>query len=131
MNKEVKAYHDCQSQSDKIICHILFKEISTQIPEAENKVWHGHPVWFIEGNPIVGYSKLKAGVQLMFWSGASFEEELLKPSKSGKFKDASILYSLDSEINSNDLKRWLNKSKEIQWDYKNIVKKKGVLDRLK
>lgn len=130
MNKEVKAYHDCQSQSDKIICDILFKEISTHIPEAENKVWHGHPVWFIEGNPIVGYSKLKAGVQLMFWSGASFEEELLKPSKSGKFKDASILYSSDSEINSDDLKRWLNKSKEIQWDYKNIVKKKGVLDRL-
>jgi hypothetical protein len=25
----------------------------------------------------------------------------------------------------------LKKSKEIQWDYKNIVKRKGVLERLK
>ena len=35
-----------------------------------------------------------------------------------------------SEIKTKDLKRWLKKSKEIQWDYKNIVKKKGKLERI-
>jgi len=34
------------------------------------------------------------------------------------------------EINLKDLKRWLRKSAIIQWDSKNIVKRKGKLVRL-
>ena len=41
-------------------------------PHAENKIWHAHPVWFLDGNPVVGYSKQKVGVVLLFWSGQSF-----------------------------------------------------------
>ena len=52
-----------------------------------SKIWHRHPVWFLDGNPTVGYSKLKAGIRLMFWSGASFDEDKLQPG-TGKFKDA-------------------------------------------
>lgn len=129
MNKDIKAYNDSQTDSDKAICDRLAKIISTNLPEAENKIWHRHPVWFLDGNPIVGYSKLKDCVRLMFWSGASFEEEDLKPG-TGKFKDASIGYTDAVQINESDLKRWLTKSREIQWDYKNIVKRKGVLKRL-
>lgn len=85
----------------------------------------------MDSNPIVGYDKLKAGIRLMFWSGVSFDEEQLVPGKSGKFKDASITYTSAEQINIKDLKRWLKKSQDIQWDYKNIVKRKGVLERLK
>jgi len=130
MNKDVKAYNSTQAAGDKKICNILATEISAGLPEAENKIWHAHPVWFLEGNPIVGYSKQKAGIRLMFWSGASFEEETLQPG-TGKFKDASVIYTSPEEINSKLLKRWLKKAKTIQWDYKNIVKRKGVLERLK
>ena len=100
------------------------------MPEAENKVWHAHPVWFLDGNPVAGYSKLKAGIRLMFWSGESFEEEALQPG-TGKFKDASITYTSAEDINTKDLKRWCKKAREIQWDYKNIVKRRGKLLRLK
>lgn len=131
MNKEIQSYNNSQSAEDKEICNLLSEEISRHLPEAENKIWHAHPVWFLEGNPIVGYDKLKAGVRLMFWSGVSFEEEQLIPGKSGKFKDASVTYTSAKQINIKDLKHWLKKSKEIQWDYKNIVKRKGVLERLK
>jgi len=131
MNKDIQAYHKSQAAADKEICNVLAEEICKHLPEAENKIWHAHPVWFIEGNPIVGYSKLKAGLQLMFWSGVTFEEEQLVQGKSGKFKDASITYTTANEINTKDLKRWLKKAKDIQWDYKNIVKRKGVLERLK
>jgi hypothetical protein len=65
----------------------------------------------------------------MFWSGADFEEKELNVIGK-KFKDASIFYTVPSQIEENNLKRWLNKSREIQWDYKNIVKRKGQLDRL-
>ena len=123
---EVKNYNDSKSLQDKEICDILAKEINKNLPEAENKIWHRHPVWFLDGNPIVGYSKLKDCIRLMFWSGISFNEELLKPG-TGKFKDASIRISNASEIKVSDLKRWLKKSREIQWDYKNIVKRKGKL----
>ena len=130
MNKEIKEYNSKLSKEEKKICNILAAEIDSGLPDAENKIWHSHPVWFLDGNPIVGYSKQKAGIRLMFWSGESFEEEKLKPG-TGKFKDASIFYTLVEQIKVKDIKRWLKKSKSIQWDYKNIVKRKGRLVRLK
>ena len=125
MNPEVKSYNNSQADEDKKICNLLAKEINKTLPEAENKIWHAHPVWFLDGNPIVGYDKLKDSVRLLFWSGASFEEEQLVNGK--KFKDAGIRYTTAKQINKEDLQRWLEKSKTIQWDYKNIVKRKGVL----
>lgn len=131
MNKDIQTYNKSQLKEDKEICNLLAGEICKHLPEAENKIWHRHPVWFLEENPIVGYDKLKAGVRLLFWSGVTFEEEQLVPGKSGKFKDASVTYTSAEQINTKDLKRWLKKAKDIQWDYKNIVKRKGVLERLK
>ncbi len=129
MSKDIQKYNNAQGAGDKKICNLLAEEISKGLPEAEKKIWHAHPVWFLDGNPIVGYSKIKAGIRLMFWSGADFEEESLKPG-SGKFKDASAIYTSIEEVNTKDLKRWLRKSKQIQWDYKNLIKRKGVLKRL-
>ncbi|MCC7289997.1 DUF1801 domain-containing protein [bacterium] len=128
MNKYVKAYNDRQAVEDKKICETLYKEISENLPNSENKVWHAHPVWFLEGNPIVGYDKLKDSVRLLFWSGQSFEEGGLQ--KEGSFKAAEIRYTSADQISKEDLKRWLKKAAEIQWDYKNIVKRRGVLERL-
>lgn len=129
MNPDIQAYHNTLSETDRAIADLLAQEIDKGLANAENKIWHRHPVWFLEGNPIVGYSKLKSGMRLMFWSGMSFDEEALQPG-TGKFKDASITYTFVDEINTKDLKRWLKKSKEVQWDYKNIVKRKGKLARL-
>lgn len=130
MHTDIKSYNESLLTSDQEICELLFKEINKNFPEAEKKIWHAHPVWFLNGNPIVGYSKLKNGVRLMFWSGTDFEEKDLVLG-SGKFKDASITYTSADQINSKDIKRWIEKGKVIQWDYKNIVKKKGVLERIK
>ncbi len=130
MVEEVVKYNQSLSSEDSVICDTLMKVINQHLPEAENKIWHRHPVWFLDGNPIVGYDKLKDCVRLMFRSGMSFEEENLKPG-TGKFKDASIRYTSSDQISITELKRWLKKSKEIQWDYKNIVKRKGKLERIK
>ena len=130
MNPEILTYNQQFSSDDREIVEKLVKIINENLLEAENKIWHSHPVWFLEGNPIVGYSKQKAGMRLMFWSGKSFEEEKLNI-LGGKFQDASIFFNSVEEINENDLKKWLQKSREIQWDYKNIVKRKGQLLRLK
>ena len=130
MNEDIKTYNNKQTPDDKAICDLLTQTIDRELTEAENKIWHAHPVWFLNGNPIVGYSKQKKGIRLMFWSGADFEENALNV-KGEKFKDASIFYNHVTEIETQDVSRWLNKSKEIQWDYKNIVKRKGVLERLK
>lgn len=129
-DKDIQTYHKALSKEDKAICDLLFQEITKHLPQAENKIWHAHPVWFLDGNPVVGYSKQKSGIRLMFWSGASFEEERLKAG-TGKFKDASVFYNAVTQINTKDLKCWLKKSETIQWDYKNIVKRRGVLERLK
>lgn len=129
MNKDITAYNNALSSPDKEICEVLSKEINLMYAEAESKIWHAHPVWFFEGNPIVGYAKLKSGVQLLFWSGQSFEEKDLAPE--GSFKAAEIRYTDSDQINVSDLKRWLKKARKIQWDYKNIVKRQGQLERLK
>ncbi len=130
MNEEIKLYNYRQDVADIDICEFLASIIDKELKGATSKIWHGHPVWFIEDNPIVGYSKQKPGIRLMFWSGADFEEEMLSI-VGRKFKDASIFYNNLNEIKNSDLKRCLKKSVEIQWDYKNIVKRKGILERLK
>lgn len=130
MNEYIQGFNNGLSESDRAICNVLAAEIDRGLPKAESKIWHAHPVWFLDGNPIVGYSKQKAGVRLMFWSGVDFGEEGLNILPK-KFKDASIFYNDVSEIDTKALKRWLKKSKEIQWDYKNIIKRKGKLQRLK
>jgi hypothetical protein len=129
MNKDIQTYNNSQSPEDKAICALLSKIICETLPEAENKIWHAHPVWFLEGNPIVGYSKRKDNVQLLFWSGQSFDEPGLDVE--GTFKAAQVRYTSADQINTTDLQRWLKKARDIQWDYKNIVKRKGVLVRLK
>lgn len=128
VNEAIQAYNDAQAATDKSICDLLAQEISRGLPKAESKIWHAHPVWFLDGNPIVGYHKLKNCVRLLFWSGQSFEEEGLQ--KEGSFKAAQIRYTDVEQVNTNNLKRWLKKSIAIQWDYKNIVKRKGQLERL-
>lgn len=117
-----------QEKTYKAICTQLAKEIDAALPKAESKVWHRAPVWFLDGNPVVGYAVRKQNVQLLFWSGQSFEEPGLEPE--GSFKAAEARYVTKEEINFRNLKRWLKKAKTIQWDYKNIVKRKGKLVRL-
>lgn len=130
MNKEIEAYNTKQNLLDKEICDNLFMIIGNELIEAESKIWHSHPVWFLDGNPTVGYSEQKKGIRLLFWSGADFEEEKLNV-RGAKFKDASIFYNKVTDIHPDELTNWLRKSREIQWDYKNIVKRKGKLERLK
>lgn len=127
MNPDTQRYNESLSPVDEEICDLLATEISRNLPDAENKVWHAHPVWFLAGNPVVGYSKLKGCVRLLFWSGQSFDEEGLK--REGSFKAAEIRYTAVDEVDKRDLQRWLGKARSIQWDYKNVVRRKGRLER--
>lgn len=128
MNKDIKAYNDKLEPEDAKICNALAKLIDQGLPEAENKIWHAHPVWFLDGNPVVGYSKLKDAVRLLFWSGASFEEPSLV--SFGKFKSADIRYNSAKQIDKIELTRCLGLARDIQWDYKNLVKRRGRLEKL-
>ncbi|MCA0429750.1 MAG: DUF1801 domain-containing protein [Bacteroidetes bacterium] len=117
------------SIDEKELCNTLFKLINENLKNAQAKIWHAHPVWFINDNPIVGYSKQKKGIRLMFWSGADFEESILNV-KGGKYKDASVFYNSVNEISKKGLTRCLKKAESIQWDYKNLIKRKGKLEKL-
>jgi hypothetical protein len=127
MHPDITAYNQKQSAGDREICDLLAQEIDGVLKEAESKIWHAHPVWFLDGNPIVGYSKLKDCIRLLFWSGQSFDEEELQ--NEGSFKAAEKRYTAPGQVKKTHLRRWLKKSREIQWDYKNLVKRKGRLVR--
>lgn len=129
MHADIQEYNNKQTAEDKEICDKLATEIDGQLPDAESKIWHAHPVWFLDGNPVAGYSKLKGNVRLLFWSGQSFDEDELQ--NEGSFKAAEKRYTDVAQINVANLHRWLQKARDIQWDYKNIVKRKGQLERLK
>jgi hypothetical protein len=129
MHPDTADYNQSLNAEDRTICDTLASEIDRGLTGAENKIWHAHPVWFLDGNPIVGYSKLKNCVRLLFWSGQSFDEPMLQPE--GKFKAAEIRFTDASQIDKEKLRRWLAKARDIQWDYKNIVRRKGRLERLK
>ena len=129
MNSNTRKYNDAQTPKDRAICQLLAEHIDRNLPQGENKIWHAHPVWFLDGNPIVGYSKLKDCVRLLFWSGQSFEEEGLR--KEGSFKAAEARFTAVDQVDAEKLKRWLTKAQDIQWDYKNLIRRKGRLERLK
>ncbi|MEN6594500.1 MAG: DUF1801 domain-containing protein [Clostridiaceae bacterium] len=129
MNPDIASYTASLTKHDRQICQVLMDAIEQRLPQAVSKVWHGSPAWFIDGNPIVGYCKLKTHVQLLFWSGQSFDEAGLTPV--GKFKAAEARYTDAAEIDPVSLAIWLDEAERIQWDYKNIVKRRGELIRLK
>lgn len=129
MKPKILEYNQQQEPSHKEVCDLLAREIDRALAKSDSRIWHAHPVWFLDGNPIVGYSRQKPGIRLMFWSGADFEESGLNV-VGKKFKDASIFYNDVSDVDQADLRRWLKKSIQIQWDYKNIVRRKGRLERL-
>ncbi|MBP6673153.1 MAG: DUF1801 domain-containing protein [Bacteroidetes bacterium] len=129
LHSTIAAYNRSQNTTDKELCDLLKKEIDRALPNAESKIWHGGPVWFLDGNPIVGYHRLKETIRLLFWSGQTFDEDGL--TAEGSFKAAEARFTSVSDVKVTHLRRWLSKSKKIQWDYKNIVKRKGLLERLK
>lgn len=126
-DQTVSEYLTKWNAEDLSVFSQAIQQIEKSIPQAEGKVWHGHPVWFIAGNPIVGLTLKKAGIEVLFWSGQSFPTPGLKAT--GKYKAAGhILVSLDiSELER--LKTWLIDSIAIQWDYQNLTRKR-VLEQL-
>jgi uncharacterized protein DUF1801 len=129
VHTDTAKYNEAQAPNDRAICQLLAKQIDRDLPDSENKIWHGHPVWFLEGNPIVGYSKMKDGVRLLFWSGQSFKEQGL--AKEGTFKAAQATYTTPDQVDTKKLGRWLAEARDVQWDYKNLTRRKGRLERLK
>lgn len=128
MHADVRKYNEAQAPAERAICSALAELIDRALPEAENKIWHAHPVWFLEGNPIVGYGKLKDCIRLLFWSGQSFAAPGLVPE--GKFKAAEARFTAATQIDARAVRRWLDESRDVQWDYKNLIRRKGRLERL-
>jgi hypothetical protein len=81
-------------------------------------------VWFIDGNPVVGYSLKKAGIEVLFWSGQSFKLEGLRAI--GKFKAAGIAVPTIKDLNKKAMSAWLAEAVAIQWDYQNLPKKRAL-----
>ena len=129
MPPDIEAYHAALPDAARAVCDLLAREIQAALPDAVGKVWHRHPVWFLDGNPVAGYSLLKGGVRLLFWSGQSFDEPGLHPE--GSFKAAEARYTEAAQVDVAALRRWLGKARDIQWDYQHLVKRKGRLERLK
>lgn len=128
MDASIEAYNRAQDEAAAPVCAKLALEIDRALTSATSKVWHGGPVWFLEGNPVVGYWVRKGGVQLLFWSGQSFDEPGLEPE--GKFKAAQRRYGAAKDVKVGELRRWLRAARTIQWDYKNIAKRRGQLEKL-
>ncbi|MCW1930165.1 MAG: DUF1801 domain-containing protein [Candidatus Kerfeldbacteria bacterium] len=124
----IAKYNAMQKGDLKKVCALLKKEFDTTLKKAESKIWHGSPVWFLDGNPVAGYSIQKRGVVVLFWSGQSFTHKGLE--KEGSFKAAQIAYTSPADVKLTDLRKWLRECKTIQWDYKNIVKNRGKLHKI-
>jgi uncharacterized protein YdhG (YjbR/CyaY superfamily) len=130
MHPEIIQYNQRQAADHRAVCELLAREIDSCLPEADSRIWHAHPVWFLDGNPIAGYSRQKPGIRLMFWSGADFGEKRLAV-VGRKFRDASVFCNEVSDIDVSELRRWLAKARDIQWDYRNLARRQGRLERLK
>lgn len=129
IGQDVQNYQSELSAEEAEIGAALIKLFTKSVPEAEAKVWHGHPVWFLDGNPIVGYSLKKAGIEVLFWSGQSFKLEGLLAI--GKFKAAGVSLPSIKALDKKAMSAWLAEAIEIQWDYQNLPKKRALVKRTK
>jgi hypothetical protein len=123
--EDIRAYDRRLDAHDRELCEHLGRIISDALPEAEAKVWHRHPVWFLDGNPVVGYHRLKSGVRVLCWSGQSFVTPGLTPT--GTFQAAEFYPSSPEALADVPFAAWLAESREIQWDYGNIMKNRGLV----
>lgn len=126
---DIRAYQDRLDAEARPICDLLLETIERELPDAERKVWHAHPVWFFDGNPVVGYDRLKASVRLLFWSGQSFRVPGLDAE--GTFKAAEKRYTAAEQVDVPLLERWLAEAREIQWNYRDIRANRGGLTPLR
>jgi hypothetical protein len=118
---QITAYSEGQSPPFRAICDLLRGLIDTALPKASSKVWHGSPVWFIDDNPVVGYSATAKSVNLLFWNGQAFEEPSLKPV--GKYKAAQAVFADAVEVDPKLIRRWLKKAKSDVFDSKTFFAK--------
>ena len=122
---DIRNYQDQLDDDTRAICDVLLQTIERELPDAERKVWHAHPVWFYDGNPVVGYHRLKDSVRLLFWSGQSFTEPGL--SVEGSFKAAEARYTAPDQVDVQLLSRWLAQARDIQWNYRDIRTNRGLI----
>jgi hypothetical protein len=126
-SSDIEQYNNDVRAEETAICKWLYSEICKFLPESEAKIWHGHPVWFLSGNPVVGYSSQKAGIQVLFWSGQSFITPGL--TKVGKYQAAGVTPKSVDQLETLPMSSWLSECQAIQWDYANLPKRK-TLDKL-
>jgi len=122
---DIRDYHRKLDADARAVCEILLETIERELPDADRKVWHAHPVWFFDGNPVVGYDRLKASVRLLFWSGQSFSTPGLK--EEGSFKAAEVRYTEAGEVDQEQLARWLAEARDKQWNYRDIRTNRGQM----
>ena len=120
----IDEYNDALDGDHPSTCAFLAELIERGLPEATAKVWHGHPVWFIDGNPIVGYHLHKSGLRILFWSGQSFASNALTPV--GSFQAAGMGVNGREGFDVAAFEGLLAQSREIQWDYANLPKRRAL-----
>ena len=123
IGKDILDYNNELEKTNRSLAETFCDGIGKVIPQAEGKVWHGHPVWFINGNPVAGYSLKKAGLEVLFWSGQSFRTPGLKAI--GKYQAAG--FSFASKEDAKALETWFTEAIAIQWDYANLPKNRELL----
>ena len=120
-NTDIIKYNDSQTAAAAQICQLLMDAIDNDLPGATSKIYHGSPVWFIDDNPVVGYSATKKAVNLLFWNGQAFDEPGLKPL--GNYRAAQATFADAAEIAPTAVRRWLKKAKADVFDSKSFFKK--------
>jgi len=128
MTTEIISYNQNQTDTFRAICELLMSEINAALPEATSKLYHANPVWFQNDNPIVGYDVASDHVNLLFWSGQSFEQPGLKVV--GKFKAAQAQYTEVGAVDVAQLKAWLQEAQTTQWNYRDLRENNGELVKL-
>lgn len=118
ISADIQEYNSNLDDAHREIAQGLCDLVSQSLPNAEGKVWHGHPVWFIDGNPIAGYSLKKSGIEVLFWSGKSFATAGLGPV--GKYQAAGIAIETTDDVDK--VKPFMAEAGSVQWNYKDLPK---------
>ncbi|GIG22119.1 hypothetical protein Cch01nite_28430 [Cellulomonas chitinilytica] len=85
----------------------LRSRIDAGLPDAEGRMWHGHPVWLRGDDPVAGFKAFPRWVTLLLWHGSEVTEATDALTASADGTRWSLKITAPDEVDESALDGWL------------------------
>ena len=111
MHTDTAQYNHSLPPAEQAIAELLATEIDRTLPEAENKVWHAHPVWFSMAIRSPATANSRAACACCSGAGSRLTSRDWR--RRAVSRQLEARYVTAGDVNVPDLQRWLGRARDI------------------